>query len=167
MTVEPYQWLMANAERLGIHPDNVNAASVDLCLGGHIIERKPGRPDIHFHLAPGESFEFEPGAFYIAHSEEYTRCPDTHAWMLALKSTTGRKGLNHLHAGWGDSGFEGQVAFEFVAHLPVTFKRGERIVQLIYLRLTEPTDTPYGISGRYQGQTGAQLALPDGEKVIK
>jgi len=159
--IEPFQWIAAHAEALGVDPRNINAASVDLTLGGHIIERRLGFPDVHYDLAFEEPFQFLPDRLYIAHSEEYTRCPETHAWMLALKSSTGRKGLNHLHAGWGDPGFEGQVTFEFVAHLPVSFERNQRICQLIYMRLTEPTDRPYGLDGRYQGQMGATLARPD------
>lgn len=161
MSIEPYQWILKHAAELGVKPENVNAASVDLELGGHIIERAPGIPDKEYFLEPGETFEFLPGRFYIAHSEEYTRVPDSHIWTLALKSSTGRKGLNHLHAGHGDPGFHGQVTFELAAYMPVTFCRGQRIVQLIYSRLTEPTERPYGMDGRYNGQTGATVARAD------
>ncbi len=157
--IEPSQWLRTHAEQLGVKQENINSASVDLELGGEVIEVRPNGQRITYHLAPGEEFIFEPGSLYIAHSEEYTRCPTSHAWMLNLKSSTGRKGLNHLHAGWGDPGFEGQVTYELVAHVPVTFRRGQRIVQLVYMRLTEPTAEPYGgQSSHYQGQIGATEA---------
>lgn len=156
--IENDRWILDHADELGIQRGNVNPASVDLCLGGHIIEKDVNGFAQEFHLAEGESFTFRPGGFYIAHSEEYTRCPTTHAWMLFLKSSTGRKGLDHLHAGWGDPGFEGQVTFEFTALQPVTFQRGQRIVQLVYLRLTAPPSASYGETGHYQGQRGATEA---------
>lgn len=174
--IEPYQWIKQNAEFLGINPDNINPASVDLCLGGHIIEITPEGVRYELNYDPeenlwrlqdgslallGKAFEFKAGHFYIAHSVEYTRVPDTHAWMLMLKSSTGRKGLDHLHAGWGDPGFHGQVTFEFQALQNVVFGVGQRIVQLVYMRLTEPTERPYTQTGRYNGQTGATLAKED------
>lgn len=163
--IEPAQWIRKNAALLGVNPDYIGPASVDLELGGHIIEVDEKGRRRHFNLEPGEAFTFLPGFFYIAHSEETTYCPADHAWMLALKSSTGRKGLNHLHAGYGDPDFRGQVTFELVAHTTVTFQRGQRIVQLVYFALTEPTDTPYGSVGRYQGQQGATEARPDREAV--
>lgn len=153
--IENDVWLIQNAELLGVHPEDVNPASVDIRLGGHIIEHTPLGLKVEHRLKHGEDFTFQPGHFYIAHSQEYTRCPVTHAWMLMLKSSTGRKGLDHLHAGWGDPGFEGQITFELSALIPASFRVGDRIAQLVYLRLTAPPEVPYNKTGRYQGQRGA------------
>ena len=157
-SVETDRWLHQNAQQLGINPHNINPASVDVCLGGHIIEHTPLGVVVEHELDDGETFTFQPGHFYIAHSQEYTRCPTTHAWMLLLKSSTGRKGLDHLHAGWGDPGFEGQITFEFSPLKTVSFNVGDRIAQLVYLRLNGKPAESYASTGRYHGQTGATPA---------
>lgn len=156
--IENDVWLRQNATLLGVDPENVNPASVDIRLGTQIIEHLPNGIINEHVLDEGTPFKFWQGCFYIAHSLEYTRCPITHAWMLMLKSSTGRKGLDHLHAGWGDPGFEGQITFELSPLKDVTFRVGDRIAQLVYMRLTNPPERPYGDTGRYQGQTGATLA---------
>ena len=156
--IEPDSWIRENAEELGVREENINPASVDVCLGGHIVEFYNGQLEKRFELTPGEEFKFIKNALYICHTQEYTKCPKTHAWMMILKSSAGRRGLDHAHSGWGDPGFEGQVTFEFCCNNEVDFKIGDRIAQLVYMRLTKEPDRAYGETGRYQGQTGAALA---------
>lgn len=152
------RWLRANAAEIGYNPEFVNPASVDVCLGGHIIEYDANGQMQEFTLAPGETFWFRPGFFYLAHTEEYTRIPEDACAQLILKSSSGRKGLDHAHSGWGDPGFHGQWTFEFVAHRPVQFERGQRIAQLVFMQCAEPPEQSYLATGRYNGQVGATEA---------
>lgn len=164
------------ADTLGIDPQLVNPASVDLTLGGEIYEYRPqrrwraalalfaqgrfasdvpplGSPRVH-HLAPGEAFLFRTGHFYLAHTAETITLPTTLAGNLVLKSTTGRRALEHLTAGYVDPGFHGQLTLELFPLKPVTVHVGERLVQLVLHRLAAEPARPYQSTGRYQGQTG-------------
>lgn len=156
--IEPDHWIEDNASFLGIQESNINPASVDVCLGEHIIIKYPDGNTKEVYLTEGDSYTFMPGNLYICHTEEFTRCPVTHAWMIMLKSSSGRKGLDHAHSGWGDPGFAGQITFEFTASIPVSFNRGQRIAQLVYMKLTSPPYKDYSQTGRYQNQTGATEA---------
>lgn len=113
----------------------------------------------------GEPFEFAhywlmPGEFVLCHSLEYVRIPVNAAALLFSKSSTGRKGLEHLHAGLGDAGFEGQWVFEFCnnAPWPILLIAGNRYMQMQLYDLVEEPLRHYGDTGRYQGQTGPTMA---------
>lgn len=156
-------WIRAHASLLGVNPEHVNPASVDVSLGEKIIEysEDDGLFGREIVLQPGEAFTFQPGYFYLAHTEEFTTLPDDICAQLILKSSSGRKGLDHAHSGWGDPGFAGQWTFEFVAHRPVTFTRGQRIAQLVFMQCDGRPERTYAETGRYQGQTGATEARPE------
>jgi dCTP deaminase len=154
--IEPGQWILSNANDLGVDPRYVNPASVDVCLGNSLIHIVRTTKTELKDLLQGQEIMFYGDGLYICHTREYIKMPLTHAAMLILKSSSGRKGLDHSHAGWIDPGFEGEVTFEFSAHLPTTFAVGSRIAQLVYMRLTEVTENPY--TGRYQGQRGPTRA---------
>jgi len=179
--------LKARAERMGIEPGHINPASVDLSLGGHIIEYRTPDPNIdmewanelngrsltteqmrdyqeqvllhaernEYDLEPGQAFLFRPGYFYLAHSAEEIRMPSDYAALLTLKSTTGRRGLEHLNAGWIDPDFVGQITLEFAPELPVLVRIGDRLVQLTYLECSSLPEKGYALTGRYQGQKKA------------
>ena len=162
--MEPKQWILEHAEALGVRPENVNPASVDLCLGEQVLEcgRYSGS-DVN-RWCSGEEITLRPGYHYLCHTEEYTSVPPTHAWLLTLKSTPARKGIFLSHAGLGDPGFEGQCTFTLRVERPVTLKPGQRIVQLMYFPLTAPTQTPYGgEDSHYQGSRGVNTAWTEGD----
>lgn len=159
--IEPDSFLLENAARLGINPANVNPHSVDLCLGSSIIEMDCTGREKRCELAEGESFTFRPGYFYLCHTQEIVHVPETHRGQLLLKSSTARKGLNHLMAGYVDGGWVGSLTLEFVAYLPVTFKQGQKIVQIEFAQLASVPLKPYGVTGRYQGSAGVEKARPE------
>jgi deoxycytidine triphosphate deaminase len=55
-------------------------------------------------------------------------------------------------AGFVDPGFMGQITFELETARPISVKAGDRIAQLVLIRLTAPTSQPY--VGKYLGQQG-------------
>lgn len=163
--IECDKWLTANAARLGVDPANVNPHSVDLRLGGKIICQRlmpSGKVDRwELSLQEGDEVLFVPGVFYLAETLERVHVPETHRGQLLLKSSTARKGLNHLMAGYADAGWEGVLTLEFVAYIPAIFTIGQRIMQIEFARLTESPAKPYSVTGRYHGAQGVQEAQPE------
>lgn len=103
----------------------------------------------------GGTIVIEPGKLYIAHTKEYVRLPADVGAFLLLRSSLGRRGLDHLHSGWLEPGWEGQITLELTAVVPTELRVGERIAQMVLIQATDPA--PY--TGRYNGQRGPTLAL--------
>lgn len=153
-------------------PKMINPASLDLrlgnqiripqqcwsLLGGETVGKKT--PADHLWQSPAEfdRFTLWPGHLVLCHSLEYTNIPPQACAMLLSKSSTGRLGLEHLHAGWGDPGFSGQWVFELknLAPWPVELVAGEAYMQLVFMSMYKLPDRDYSQTGRYQGQTGAE-----------
>lgn len=178
------------AEAGGVYsydPDNVNPASIDLRLGNTIsvprwywnpitrllswiILKRPVQEDSpHLFWSPKRTFDrytLWPGRFVLCHSVEATQIPTDLAAMLFSTSSTGRSGLEHLHAGWGDPGFgdkeASQWTFEFVnmAPWPVDLVAGSRLMQLVLMSMKARPVKSYAETGRYQGQMGPTPARP-------
>ncbi|MFV0496448.1 dCTP deaminase [Mycobacterium sp.] len=108
----------------------------------------------------GEPFVLHPGEFVLGSTLETVGLADDLAGRLEGKSSLGRLGLlTHSTAGFIDPGFTGHITLELsnVANLPITLWPGMKIGQLCILRLTSPSEHPYGSAGvgsKYQGQRG-------------
>ena len=141
------------AAKGGIEPYNanhINPASINLCWSGKF---RVAQPDAWSPLTQTDSiFEFLPGAFYLLDTLEYIKMPNNCAGFLALRSSMGRLGLEHLHAGWVDPGFEGTLTMEIEvrAPWPITLRKKQPIVQLILERLEAMPNKIY--QGRYKYQ---------------
>ncbi len=156
-------------------PVCVNPASLDLRLGNLI--REPARRwsimskiDMEKHIVAGtmdslakwgEPAEFDvfwlmPRQFVLCHSLEFVRIPADCMALLFSKSSTGRTGLEHLHAGYADPKFEGQLTFELhnVAPWPIRLDAGRRYMQLAMFEMTGVPLRGYDLTGRYNGQSG-------------
>lgn len=151
------QWL-DNGGVTPAEPANINPVSLDLRLGTHYrIPTPEGWSEPR--AIPPEGLALVPNSFTLLSTLEYTIIPDSVAAKLFLKSSTGRKGLEHLHAGLGEPGFEGQWTLEVVNHWPFPriVKTGERLFQLT-LEDCYPVDKGYRETGHYGGQTGPTVA---------
>ncbi|NPA76852.1 MAG: dCTP deaminase [Candidatus Diapherotrites archaeon] len=160
--------LRSIAESLSEDKLHVGTSSIDVRLGNkfyigdsqssEIIIAEDGvveyRGFEYVEKEHGEVFTFEPGKLYIAESKEYIRIPGNMGAFLALRSSAGRRGLDHLHAGWLEPGWEGYITFELNAIVRTQFRIGERIAQLVFIRADEWTQ----YAGQYQKQTGPVLA---------
>lgn len=163
------------AESGGVTPFDskcVNPASLDLRLGNEIRVAQRSwslhHPDFVTKRTPAnkiwedahqfQRFVLMPGQLVLCHSMEYTHIPDNACAMLLSKSSTGRIGLEHLHAGWGDCGFAGEWVFELknLALWPIELVAGERYMQLVLMSMEAAPERTYDTTGRYQGQRGAQ-----------
>lgn len=169
----------------GVSPFNgdcINPASIDLKLGNSMRvpmwywNRFTWRIAQMLHDKDPEKFplwsrEFtftqyllKPGAFVLCSSLEFTNIPLDQIGLLFSKSSTGRLGIEHLHAGYGDSGFSGQWTWELtnVAPWGNWLIAGKRLMQLVMVKAVSAPEKDYSVTGRYQFQAGAQPAR--GEK---
>lgn len=108
---------------------------------------------------PEETFDnawLMPGEFVLCSSLEFVSVPDDCIALLFSKSSTGRVGLEHLHAGLGDPGFSGTWTWELhnVALWPIRLEAGKRLMQHVIIRLSDAPLRTYAETGRYQGQQG-------------
>lgn len=97
-----------------------------------------------------------PNEFVLCSSLETVTVPDDAVALLFSKSSTGRRGLEHLHAGLGDPGFYGTWTWELhnVAPWPIRLEAGKRLMQHILVRMERAPHATYASTGRYQGQQG-------------
>ena len=133
----------------------VNPASYDMALGGHIIDLNT---DKEHELQHGQSWLLEPEQPILATTKCYVSIPSWCSATVYLKSSAARKGLDHALAGWVDPGFHGQLTLEFHAHKPVQIEVGKCYVQLVYNLMLLPPMRSYRKTGRYNGQRGATRA---------
>ncbi len=124
------------------NPDLVNPGSVDLCWSGSFRRaRKPAGDAIASAKGwkgdYGDNVQFTdllvlmPGELYLLDTAEYIVIPDDTCGDVKLKSSLGRVGLEHLHAGWCDPGFSGTLTLEVtnMAPWPIEIHLGDPIVQ--------------------------------------
>lgn len=155
--------IIAWAQGGGIAPfcaENVNPASIDLTWSGRLrVARPAGWSDEIVVPAQGE-YGFQPNTLYLLDTAEYVVVPEDWAGMLMLKSSIGRSGLEHLHAGYFDPGFEGTATLEVKNMAPwvVRLRPGQRIVQIVFMALTGKPRASYRQTGRYGGQRGPTVA---------
>ncbi len=93
----------------------------------------------------------------LACSMEYITMPPDVCATLMSKSGTGRRLLEHLHAGFVDPSFHGQITYEFVNDGPwdMRLSVGDRLVQLKFEEMNAEPIRSYLITGHYNGQRGA------------
>lgn len=107
-----------------------------------------------------DPFVLHPGEFVLGSTFEIVTLPDDIAARVEGKSSLGRLGLlTHATAGFIDPGFSGHVTLELsnVSNLPVTLWPGMKIGQLCFIRMSSPSEHPYGSNvygSRYQNQRG-------------
>lgn len=154
--------------------NSIQPASIDVHLGDSLLWQKPGQvinmqhPErIQYvgHEHVGE-FEMKPGAFVLGTTMETVNCPVDLAGQLIGKSTTARMGLSvHLHAGFIDPGFSGQITLELrnECNNTLVLTPGMTIAQIVFSKGTPPV-YPYGseeAGSHYQFQTGATAPKGD------
>lgn len=152
------QWAAAG----GLEPYStlcLNPASVDLRWSG---QAKLATHSGWHQLRQQRYLVLQPRQLVLLDTIEYVRMPTSAAGMLMLKSSMGRAGLEHLHAGYFDPGFHGTATLEVVnmAPWPVELELGQRIVQLVLLGMAGHPDHSYADTGRYNGQRGPTEARP-------
>lgn len=157
----------------------INSASIDLRLGASYRLPHPMWQSSGTHVAvadpahvatlptwgnecimPPAGIVLQPGQFILCCSMETVCIPSDAAAFLVSKSSMGRVGLEHLHAGLADPGFVGQWTWELhnVAPWPIALIPGKRYMQMVVYSLTEAAARDYSVTGHYQHQVGATPA---------
>jgi len=129
---------------------------VDLRWSGkYRIANKMGWGEVRI----AKSLTLTRGEFYLLDTLETITIPDNAVGWLALKSSMGRSGLEHLHAGFFDPGFSGTATLEVEnrAPWPLTIERGQRIIQIALCDCEVP-ERSYQMTGRYNNQAEPEPA---------
>lgn len=104
---------------VGVEPDAINAASIDVRLGQKFLVEVPPEDDtLPVDLYRRErlrmdsrfgSYTLSPKEFILAHTEEVFHLPDDISAEFSLKSSIARNAIEHLNACWIDAGFSNSV----------------------------------------------------------
>jgi dCTP deaminase len=134
----------------------VQPASIDLTLGNDFIVNGA-------RYALSASCPIAPREFLLGTTVERVKVPNGYVAKVEGRSTWARKGLVIENAGIVDPGFQGQLTLEMYNLSPDTLylPLGERICQIMFMRMTSAAVRPYGSPGlgsHYQNQKGATEA---------
>ena len=139
----------------GVQPcdvDLVNPASIDLRWSGRIRIANSGGWD---EMITVDKVKLTSGGFYLLDTLEFITVPLNWAGMLTLKSSLGRMGLEHSHAGFFDPGFRGTATLEIhvLSPWPIELVKNQPLVQLVMLELKARPSKSYFETGHYNGQS--------------
>ncbi|MEM7737651.1 MAG: hypothetical protein AAF267_17875 [Deinococcota bacterium] len=137
-------WLQANAEQLGINPEHIQPASVDLCLG------MPSAPSSGMMIKDGKLI-LSPGIVHHLPTVESINMPADCAAQMKLKSSKARAGLN-MSGGWVDPGFRGNLTAAVTVTYQTELTIGQPFLQLVFYQV-DAVDIIY--DGKYQDSVGA------------
>ena len=152
--------LIGWAIRGGLSPFSttlINPASVDLRWSGKF---RLATPDGWTDVSDVDSLTLFPGQFFLLDTLEYVSMPEWAVGKLFLKSSAGRKGIEHLHAGYVDPGFEGTLTLEIEIRVPwsVTINKYDKFVQLTLETMDFEPEVSYKKKGHYVGQRNPTTA---------
>ena len=167
----------------GADYDCVNSASLDIHLGptllleGNIgfgpenlkyLSKKSQLEHEKLVLPTGGIYAMAPGEFLLAQSREVFNLPNNISAEYKLKSSMARLGLDHLHAGWCDAGWNGSVLTLELKNVTnrhrIVITEGDRIGQLIFYRhSTVPASKSYAARGSYNGDLQTTAVKTTGE----
>ena len=140
--------------------ENVSASSIDLTLADDFVDNK----GIHHHLADGtRAFPILANEFWLMSTNETVHVPNNCLAVVKGKSSLARKGIMVECAGVCDAGWVGQVTLEVKNLNPdvdVPLTPGQKICQIVFLRMDRPAETPYSAESghHYQNQKGTTKA---------
>jgi len=133
-------------------PELVNPASLDLRWSGRYRFREGGKwSDVQLTSV----LWMQPGELYLLDTLEYITMPPDAAGDIKLKSRVGRRGIEHLHAGFVEPAFAGTLTLEMTNVLKslVPLQNGDRLVQLVLMSMAQVPQKPYSEVGHFMGQT--------------
>lgn len=157
MTILPDYMIHEWAENGGVSPFDparINPASIDLCWSGQW--KVAGRTGWSETIKTLEPLMIGQHEFFLLDTLETVTIPTNLCGLLMLKSSLGRQGLEHCHAGFFDCGFSGTATLEITNLAPwlLIIKKGQPIVQLVLMEMKASPERDYRATGRYGGQTG-------------
>ena len=127
--IEPFR-----RECLGTNSYDVHLGKYLATYTDRVLDARKHNPIEEF-IIPEEGIVLQPGALYLAVTEEYTET-HKHVPFLEGKSSVGRLGIDiHATAGKGDVGFCNTWTLEVSVVQPVRVYAGMPIGQLIYFEV--------------------------------
>lgn len=151
--------------------ENVQPASIDLCLGEEFIvfdaheqvvidlEYMDDETAKKVKRTRDEGFILHPGEFVLGVTEERVSIPENLMARLEGKSSVGRLGVMiHVTAGFIDPGFRGPITLEIanLRKIPIILRPGKTICQLSFFNMESPPSRLY--NGRYQDAEGVEAS---------
>lgn len=143
----------------------LNATSIDVTLHYEILVEDPSpQNEIGWTRTPliGEAgYALRPGEFILASTRESIRLPSSVEATFNLKSSLGRKGLDHALSVYIDPGFSGQITLELKnssRFKSILLKEGMPIGHLRFSSLSATPEKPYSETGRYNYQFGPTMS---------
>lgn len=155
---------------------SVNSNSINVTLGHKFLIERPSHKGVEgMHYTPLEfskrqspgfmevegSVLLRPGGFCLASLAEKVNLPNDLVCMVMLRSSAARMGLEHAYAGFGDSGYSGNLTLElknFLQFNTIHLRGGDQVCQLVFHRgYPVPEGRCYASTGgKYSGDTGPQ-----------
>lgn len=119
-----------------------------------------------------EKFIVHLGDFLLGTTLEYVKVPVDMVARLEGRSSMGRLGLIiHSTAGYIDPGFEGKITLEIsnLGKMPVALYPKMRICQIVFEKMTSPSERPYGTNrdSKYQKQKHPEESKISWDKEFK
>lgn len=160
----------------GVDRRSINSNSINVTLANKFLLEAPdprGVSGLHYRpleFSKRESPNFieiegsvilAPGAFCLASLIEKVNLPRDLVCMVMLRSSAARMGLEHAYAGFGDSGYSGNLTLElknFLQYHSLLFRGGDQACQLVFHRgYHVPEGHCYTAKGaKYNGDVGPQ-----------
>jgi deoxycytidine triphosphate deaminase len=157
-------------------PEHVNSSSLDITLGRYILvetmnNKLNGYMPYVLSLAQRDAlntkkvdlralghYHLKPGEFILAQTQEIFNLPCDISAEYKLKSSMARVGLEHLNAGWADSGWHGSVLTlelrNMTTYHEIELKQGDKIGQMVfYKHAPVPIAASYANRGTYNKDT--------------
>jgi dCTP deaminase len=157
-----HKWLIPSPKSPMIYPYNpeqVNAASYDVCIGDTIkIAREWERWETK-SLKDDYLYQLRQGDFLLTETDNFFNIPRNVSAQFALKSSRGREGYEHLSAGFIDPAWHGsKLTMElFNANPnPIPIYKGLRIGQIIFTKTNAQPIKAYDQRGRYNNDNGVR-----------
>lgn len=157
-------WLIVSSSEV-FDDSLIGPNSVDLRVNGKIIRLRNSDSvfsldrsvdtNEYFHREERDEFVINPREHLLLSSVEYLRLPMDVMGFVLLKSTYARLGLS-IPPTIVNAGSEGELTIELIGGpFPVRIRKGDRIVQIVFIKLSSPAQKPY--DGKYQNQRGPTL----------
>ncbi len=159
-----------------VAPWNINAASIDVHLGDHLLVEeeydqqiksillaKRESPRFKRHDLYSSDYGLRPNEFVLGCTREQFNLPCDIAAKFVLKSSLARAGLNHALAGWCDPGWHGSVlTLELknqLAYTTLVLSPGMPIGQMVFFKVAPvPDHASYAQRGHYNNDVTVTAA---------
>lgn len=134
----------------------------------HLADAATRHEDGYVEAGGPMTWWLAPGEFALGSTLEKVTLPATLCAQVNGKSSLGRLGLLvHATAGFVDPGFSGELTLELknLSNRTIVLHSGMAIAQLVFHRLSSPSQRPYGheeLGSHYQGQVGIRRSHMDG-----